>query len=164
MRLVVADAGPLIGPARAGRLDLLCQIYTSVVVPGAVAAELDLGGHRPGARALAAAAEAGWLLTHEETPPPLALPASLDEGEAQAIALAVARGLPLLIDEIQGRRAARRVGVRIVGTGGLLVLAKRTGCLDLVAPVLEALRSGGYRLSDALCQEILSLAGEGAGS
>ncbi|MFB1486567.1 MULTISPECIES: hypothetical protein [unclassified Thiocapsa] len=54
-KIVVADAGPLIALARIERLALLFALYGSVVVPGAVLAELCVGSDRPGARVLSAA-------------------------------------------------------------------------------------------------------------
>jgi len=46
-------------------------------------------------------------------------------------------GPGLLIDEPRGRKASRRLGVRVVGVLGLLLLAKQAGHLDAVAPALE---------------------------
>ena len=38
--IVVSDASPLIGPCNIGRVDLLPALFGTVVVPGAVAAEV----------------------------------------------------------------------------------------------------------------------------
>jgi hypothetical protein len=55
---------------------------------------------------------------------------------------------------------AKKRRVPIIGTGGMLIAAKKAGLLDRVAPVLDALTNTGYRLSSALCDHILRLAGE----
>jgi predicted nucleic acid-binding protein len=48
----------------------------------------------------------------------------------------------------------------VVGTGRILIEAKRRGLVASVSVELAGLRGAGYRLSDALCQEIQRLAGE----
>lgn len=66
---VVADAGPLIGLARVGLLDLLRQLYGKVLIPVQVFEELQTSEDRPGSRALRAAVQEGWL---ESAAPPAA--------------------------------------------------------------------------------------------
>lgn len=48
----------------------------------------------------------------------------------------------------------------MIGTGGVLLLAKRADVIDQIAPILDELASHGYRLSDELRGELLLLAGE----
>jgi len=50
--------------------------------------------------------------------------------------------------------------VTVIGTGGLLLLAKREGVIARIAPVIDELASHGYRLSEGLRRELLVLAGE----
>jgi len=66
----------------------------------------------------------------------------------------------LIIDDRRGREIASRRGIKIIGTGGLLVVAKRMGYLKKVTPVLNDLSRVGYRLSPELCKRIIELAGE----
>ncbi|MBI4871909.1 MAG: DUF3368 domain-containing protein [Candidatus Riflebacteria bacterium] len=62
----------------------------------------------------------------------------------------------LLMDERLGRRTAARLNLAVIGTAGILVLAKRRGLVEAVRPLLESLRSHhGFRLSGTLAQEIL---------
>jgi predicted nucleic acid-binding protein len=163
--VVVADAGPLIGLARIGRVSLLTALYGSIVVPDLVLAELHLDSDRPGARALSAALAAGAIR-------PQALPEGsaaelarlgllLDAGEASAILLAEQTTCRfLLIDERRGRQIARARGIPLVGLAGVLLAAKRSGLLPSLASTLANLSREGYRLSDALVSEVLRLAGE----
>ena len=162
MKEVIADAGPLIALARIGKLHLLRELYGEVHIPLQVLAELRVSENRPGAKNLTAALDAGWLraapevFTAEEVSQ---LP--LDPGEAQAILIAERRHLRfLLMDEHRGRQLAKQHGLAVVGLGGVLLIAKQTGCIDAVAPLLDQLQSVGYRLSKTLCQEILRRAEE----
>ena len=55
---------------------------------------------------------------------------------------------------------ATQRGIVVLGTGRLLIEAKRRGLISEVAAELAALRTVGYRLSDSLCEQILLLAEE----
>ena len=67
MRVMVADAGPLIALSRIGRLSLLADLFESVTVPRAVLEELRLSESRAGVEQLREAFEArqwlccGWM-------------------------------------------------------------------------------------------------------
>ncbi|MGO9202531.1 MAG: DUF3368 domain-containing protein [Limisphaerales bacterium] len=86
----------------------------------------------------------------------------LDEGEKQAIALA--RSFPgpvlLLLDDRAGRIAAQKLGLPLTGLAGFLLLAKRHGLVTAVTPLLGALRSLGYWVSDEVVNVVKNLAGE----
>lgn len=160
--LIVSDAGPLIGLAIAGHVEILDTLFEHVLIPPSVLDELQLEASRPGSLALANAKHAGWLST--EAAPDSAEMATLtellDRGEAEAILLARSKSATLLIDERKGRMVARSKGVTVIGTGGVLLLAKRKRVIPLIAPVLDELAAHGYRLSDALRSELLELAKE----
>lgn len=161
---VVADAGPLIGLARVGLLDLLRHLYGKVLIPAQVLEELQIAEDRPGSRALRAAVQEGWLesaalATGDELEP---LSLALGPGEAGAILLSGQRPYRfLLLDERRGRTVAKRRGLRVVGTGGVLLAAKQQGLLSRVSQALDQLAKSGYRLAPELQKQILILAGEG---
>ena len=79
--------------------------------------------------------------------------------EVLALALEVKADLAI-IDERLARRHAKRLGVPLSGSLGVLLRAKRRGLLDQVRPFIEQIRRGGIRLSDAVVEEALKLAGE----
>jgi len=162
LELIVADAGPFIGLAIAGRVEILHALFEKVLIPRAVFEELQLDASRPGSAALSQSEEEGWLSTVEvpESTEIVKLTQLLDRGEAEAIVLAQSKNAKLLIDERKGRAAARRRGVTVIGTGGVLLLAKRLNVIHQVTPILDELDSQGYRLSDGLRRELLLLAGE----
>lgn len=158
---VVADAGPLIGLARIGLLDLLRSLYGKVLIPVEVLDELQISENRPGSRALRTALAEGWLEVVPVTSGPVKLLSLLDPGEAGAILLAErCPCLFLLLDERRGRSVAKSRRIRVVGTGGALLMAKQQGLLPRVSDALDQLAAGGYRLSSELRKQILTLARE----
>ena len=159
-RLVVADAGPLIGLARIDRLDLLHRLFRRVIIPEAVAAYLCLGSALPGAKVLSAAARQGWLKTVSVSGVRPELLAVVDRGEAEAITFAERKGALLLIDEATGRTVAVRCGIRVFGTGAVLIRSKEIGLITEVRSDLDALSVARYRISMSLRKRILRLAGE----
>lgn len=140
-------------------------MHSCVVIPEAVYREVVLeGGGRPGARAVSDAISAGWLLRQSvpESPLLILLRQSLDDGEAEAIALALANAPCLiLLDEATARGAAGRLGLEVTGTLGLLLRAKRTGLVSRVRPLLEQLAAiGDYHIAADLVASVLKSEGE----
>jgi predicted nucleic acid-binding protein len=104
-----------------------------------------------------------WL-TIKPTRPDTALHAyrALGGGEAAAITLAQSHQARLLIlDDKYARDVARRLGLPVVGTLGVLLAAKQIGALAAIQPVLDALIAQGRRISPKLRTEVLRAAGEG---
>ena len=93
--------------------------------------------------------------------PRAALPAlGLDAGETSAIALALEVEARLLIDNKAGRTVARRLNIGVIGTAGVLALAKRQGVIATVRPVLDALIASGYFLGPDVVAQVPHAAGE----
>ena len=159
--IVVSDTSPLIALAAVGRLDLLRKLYGEVLIPEAVHREATASPGAPGAAAIGAAE---WLRVEAVRDRTLvaALSLDLDQGEAEAIALAIERGADLLlVDERRGRTTATRLGQRVVGVLGVLIEAKRSRDLQAVRPVLDVLASEvGFRMTEALYARVLKAADE----
>ncbi len=164
--IVVCNTSPLTNLAAIGQLDLLRELYGALHVATAVWDELNAGGQRwPGRDEVA---QAHWIEKHVARNQTLvvALCRDLDRGEAESIALALEIGAELvLLDEREGRHAAQRLGLRVVGVVGSLLQAKERQLISAVRPHLDALRQrAGFYISDALYQHALALAHEGDGT
>lgn len=159
--IVIADTSPLIALSAIGQLQLIHQLYGDVIVPEAVWQELLAGQLRPGRDTLL---EIGWIARRTASNRDLvtALLQDLDDGESEAIALAVELKADLLImDERLGRRTAQHFGLNDIGVVGILVDAKTHHLIPALKPLLEQLRAGaGFRLSDALYRRVLADQGE----
>jgi hypothetical protein len=66
----------------------------------------------------------------------------------------------LLIDDLAARRLAQSLGIPIIGSLGLLLRAKQRGLVVVVRPLLEAMQSNDFRISEDLFTGILVAAGE----
>ena len=85
---------------------------------------------------------------------------TLDAGEEDAIALALEIHADLLlIDDREGVSAARRKGLKVIGTLGILALAARQGLIDLV-DAFDRVKQTNFRyrqgIMDALNQNGLT--------
>jgi predicted nucleic acid-binding protein len=131
MRLVVADTGPLNYLVLIGHIELLPKLFGRMLIAQAARDELADRDTPTVVRAWIAQA-LGWL---EIRPKPDrdsgdGMTAALDEGQQATIALAVAVKADLvLMDDREGVAVARRKGLAVTGTLGVLDLAARRGML-----------------------------------
>lgn len=86
----------------------------------------------------------------------------LHPGETESIALALLEaGTLLLMDESEGRAAARARGVRLSGVVGVLIAARQKDWIPALKPELMALRSQArFFLSAKFFAEALAAVGE----
>lgn len=156
--IVVADSTPLIALGRVGRLDLLRELFGRVLVPGAVYREIVEKGR--GQRGALEVEAASWIERRELSSGKSvadALRKSLDDGESEAIALALELAADVvLIDERLGRAAAREFGLTVTGLVGVLIEAKRTGLETDPVPLALAIRNGGVWIGDDLIDLLAS--------
>jgi predicted nucleic acid-binding protein len=159
---LVINTGPLIALAAAlDDLSLLERLYRAVHVPYEVGLEVTVKGASGFAANLYDAAT--WL--HKEVHPTAHVSAllknSLDMGEAAVIQYALNRGIDTVcIDEAVGRRFARLSGLKLTGSLGILLKAKRGGQPIVMAQAIARMRAKGVWLSDDLVSLVLKRAGE----
>lgn len=155
---VVSNTTPLISLAEVGLLDVLQALYPHVWIPPAVFDEYQAG--IPAHPQRPALTGFPWISIHPAPDDP-AVPTTLDPGEAEAIALARAVSARLvLIDERRGRAAAKRLGLPVSGSLGVLLEAKSERLIPHVRPYLDQMIAQGRRISPQLRAQALSLAGE----
>jgi len=86
---------------------------------------------------------------------------NLGSGERAAIALAIQLSADFVVlDDLDARSSATDFGLTVIGSLGLLVRAKRSGLIDEVRPLADAMISHGLYASEALYRRILAIADE----
>ena len=160
-KIVLADASPLIGLARIGGLPWLRKLYGTISITKAVRDEATGARDLPGAVAISAALKQGWIRVLQEEWSEPSLP-ELDGGEASILRAAIAHGAGalVLLDDLQARREAQRLGVAIVGAAGVVVEARQAGLIPAARPVFARLADEGFHLSADLVNAILAELGE----
>lgn len=154
--IVISNSTPLIALAKINHLQLLKEYFGGILIPEEVYDEVvRRGSGLAGASEIAAC---DWI-TRTQVTNRLAVDAlciSLDRGEAEAIVLASEKNGLLIIDDGEGRKAARQLGLKITGTIGILLLASKERKLDLRS-ALDDLKAAGFHLSNKEYDRILSL-------
>lgn len=144
-----------------GQASLLRQLYDTVFVTETVCWELDNGRlNRP---SIFNPRDLSWVFIVQPTQQEIAnLPANrLGPGERSALAYARTHQLDLVgLDDHQAREVAQYLGLRTIGTVGILLRAKQAGLLTAVRPFLISLQQEGFRISRTLVDHILLKAGE----
>ena len=159
--IVVSDTTPLSELAKIGRLDLLHDVYGSVIIPQEVFNEATAWNHP----AVSTITSAVWIHVRTVTNlrPVIALHTStgLGLGECSAIFLAEElNATRLLIDDLAARREAKSRNLPVIGTVGVLLVAKNLGIIPVVKDVLDDLIANGARIGQQLYRNTLSIAGE----
>jgi uncharacterized protein len=125
MKPWVADASPLLFLAKIDRLPVLREVAPEVLIPAAVLREIV--AHDDPAAAMLHEASKSWLraVEVEDRRAVDLILADLGLGEAEVIALAGERATTrVVMDDLDARRFARRVGLAPIGTLGLLLAAR----------------------------------------
>ncbi len=165
--IVISDTTPIISLIKAGQIDILEKLYGKVFIPEAVYKELtDNALFVDEAKIVKSAS---YLIT-ETVLNTMAVKilrevSGLDAGESEAIVSYGEKGADLLlIDENKGRKVAKQMGVRHIGTVGLLVSACKEGYItpEEVEKCLDVMRNGKIRLSRVLCNKVLEQVGRKA--
>lgn len=145
----VTNSTCLIGLERIQRLDILPQVFSPITIPPAVQAEVGI--------------TAPWLtvVAVQNQAVVATLKTQVDDGEAEAIALALESGdVFVILDDLAARRVAIQLGLKVIGTVGMLLRAKQQGIISEIKPLLTSLNEVDFRISAAIVQRALQLAGE----
>lgn len=146
--IIVTDSTCLIVLERIERLNLLSALFDSIFIPPAV--QQEFGIHLP------------WLQVEIPTDEGMILTLKMlvDDGEAEAIALAYQKKLPIILDDRQARTVAKNLKIPFIGTIKLLIKAKQRGMISALEPLLDELEQNGFYLTEALKKEALKFVNE----
>jgi len=149
---VISNTTPLLALSSVDRLDLLKEIYQEVFIPGAVLQEIQHGG----AIKLIGLDKIQWIkvipdIISEDSN----LLFQLDAGELQVVLNGLKYNPDLiLIDDRVARNTAEYLGLRVKGTLGVLVEAKRNGLIKSFKECAHEMREQGIYFAEKLIDEI----------
>jgi len=156
--LVISDASPLRYLILVGRVELLRELYSRIIIPSAVHRELNHGSAPEAVRRWS-----GTLPTWVEVRTPEHITpqsATLDAGEREALSLAIELQADLvLLDEFEGRKTAAVMKLRFIGTVGIIVAAAQRNVLGKseASDVLKALHQTNMRIAQQLIEDALAV-------
>lgn len=162
-RSIVCDTTVLLYLGRIGQLDLLPALFEPVWVPESIQLELDMG--RLLRRDTVDPQELPWTTSVSVSQAMIdGLPPNrLGAGEQAVIAYANAhQGSVAGLDDLRARQLAEVLGLKVAGTLGLLLRAKRAGIVPAVRPLVDAAAAQGFHMSPDLYRDVLELADEAA--
>lgn len=130
--MVVSNAGPLIHLAKIGKLNLLKELFHQVSIPDAVKKEVvDRGKEEgmPDSFLIENEINKGWIAVQKDINDrikEIAEKVGIEVGEAVAIMLAREKKYPILLDDLAARRFAAGLGLKVIGSVGVLIKAVQT--------------------------------------
>ncbi|HEY9706034.1 MAG TPA: DUF3368 domain-containing protein, partial [Allocoleopsis sp.] len=116
----------------------------------------------PSSQVIFSAIQEKWLQVQTVASIPNQISNLLDKGEREVIALALLSGTKrVLLDEKEARKIAQTFDLKVMGTLGILILAKNNNIIPQVKPLLDAMISDAqYWVNSSLYQQILQQVGE----
>lgn len=139
----VFNASPMIVLAKAGLLDRITQLADSIMVPQEVADEITQYGD-PNDPAICWMASHSSLIIQSPAASPFLMAWDLGAGETAVLShTALNPSFFAVLDDLAARRCAQAMGLRVIGTLGLILLAKQNGVIQAVAPALDSIVAAG---------------------
>ena len=158
--IVVSDTTPIISLIKTGQLEILRKLFGAVYIPDAVYQELT--ENKTYAEEARIVQESGFLFREEvdnkKSVMILRNFTGLDTGESEAIILADEKQSDvLLMDERKGREVAKKMGIKIAGTMGILAQAFDEKILTKkdIERCIECLKENEIRISQKLYQKLI---------
>lgn len=146
-RIVISDTSCLIILSKINLLDVLPALFGEIWITEEISREF--GEPLP-----------PWVIVKKADAVQITkiLALNVDEGEASAMALYLEQteDALLVIDERKGRLIARDLGIKIIGTLGLISKAKQSGLIADMQNIIDLLEQTDFRLSPILKQQLLN--------
>ncbi len=154
--IIIADSSTLIALASCNSLILLDKLFSEIKVPQAVFDEV-VNQDKPLAQTLK-----NYLANKVSfIDPSQLMQQNLGIGEREAITLYKQLYADLLlIDDAKAKRIAINNDIKVIGSLGVLLLAKQKGLILKIKPYLELILENKIYLNTAIINQILTLADE----
>jgi predicted nucleic acid-binding protein len=150
--VIVSDNSPLNLLIRLGVEEVLPRLFGRVLIPPEVVGEMHHQKTPPEVRVFLANPPT-WLQI--KAPTTIQAIPDLDPGETAAISLAIELSALLMIDENEGRMAAKSRGLEVIGAIGVLERAANAGLIPDLGQVHSHIRTLRFFISDDLLRQSL---------
>jgi predicted nucleic acid-binding protein len=163
--MIVSNSSPLIHLSRIGWLTLLKKVFERVIIPRTVFQEVVIKGEEKGyldAKLIRKATEE-WIEVKEleedqkkECDLILKM-APIGHAEAEAIVLAKAMNLPILVDDLIAQRVAKSYGIETYWTTSVVLGAWKENIIskDRTRKIIEDLIKSGLRIKPEVVLELM---------
>jgi len=153
--MIIGDSSALVALSIMDRLDLLESIFGKVYVPQAVYDEVTIS-YKPQSLKLK-----NYLKDKIVTVDLNIVQMGLGQGELEAIALYKHLNSDfLLIDDRRAKKFAQLNSVNVIGSLGVMILAKEKGLIAFIRNDVEKLISSDVFISENLINRVLASVGE----
>jgi predicted nucleic acid-binding protein len=159
--IVVCDTSPISGLIILEKLDLLYSLYNTVYIPQKV--KIELLRIQDKKYDVEKFLNNNWVKIEAISKIELynQFRISLDEGESEAITLAIELNANiLLIDELKGRMEASKIGLNVVGLIGVLIESKVKQLIPSMKEMLDKLIQNHFWINPELYNKVLKLVNE----
>jgi len=159
-KVFILNASPIIVLGKTGLLKTISPLAESWIVPEGVIAEVE--AKRSIDSYLSDLAQASNVRRGSvEFINPFVAAWDLGRGESEVLTMAMQReGAGVVLDDLQARKCAALFQLPLIGSLGLLVMAKRAGHIHAAKPEFEKLIKAGLRIDMAIMDRILKKIGE----
>jgi len=156
----VVNASPLISLAKISQIDLIVELCSEVIVPSGVVQEINSGADDDPAK-IWLRNKGNSLIRQVDTVHQLVAAWDLGLGESQVLSWIYQNpGYEAILDDRAAKNAAAALGIRVRGTLGVILLAKREGRVESARVLFEQLVQVGFRVSLEVLDAALQLVGE----
>lgn len=148
--IIIPDTSCLIFLDKIGELEILQKLYKKTVVTNEIAEEYMLPLK-------------AWIKIEsaKEKLYQKILEQSVDKGEASIMVLALEmENCIVSIDDLKARKTAKKLGLRLTGTLGILYKAKKAGYIQSMNKTIDKLKDANFRISEKIEKELLRMSGE----
>ena len=159
--MIISNTTPISNFLNLGQLDLLRRFFNKIHIPQAVYKEINK--HFSRNEEWQRSMDEDFIVVHQLTPSVFLnqFLASLHPGEAEALWLCIEKNATLfLLDDRDARSFAKVQKIKITGTLGLLIQAKKKRYIQSVKIVINKLKQYNFWISDAMYNKVLSLSDE----
>lgn len=148
---IIVDTSTLIALSKIAQIDILNSLYDSIYVTGSVKEEFSENLPE-------------WMKTLDIENVNLVyfFSEKLGSGESETITAGLENpDFLLVLDDLEARKTAKKLNLKITGLLGIMVKAKRMGIIDSLKEVLTQLGATDFRISKELISKALEEVGEG---